>query len=500
MATYTFTHPDGQTVKITGDSPPDEATVDAIFAKVGGGAAKAEAKKPDVESLWQRTKSIAGKVAAEPFKLAGEAVMAPIKAGAEGVIGLTKTLPATLGTLAGGGTLDQALQEGTNAGDEARTPMPFQSETSKALNQHVLQPGLEKLGETTGQPELVSGLAEFGGDVAGLMGIKPTLSALGGTGKNLLRKLPESGIPYTNPEKLYASAVKLPLSKAWTKVIGPDAMSKRTMAVKAGLEGEVPPTELGIEKAKNLERDYRQQVDSVIAELDSTGKLIPKERLKAGLSEARKVARAEGTPEADRMVDRLYDKRFEKMGKMVKVGEKQIPDPTSSGTRTVPVYERQYKPSEIQEIKRHLYKMENYEKAKLSRGLGSQLKELGNKGMAHEAKTALEEQSPELKNLNQNDAAYINLREALERAVPRIQNRDMGGLGFKILLTGSHPGMAILELISGAPRVKAATAIALNKARKIQKTPVAGDIAKSMSLGVTEQATQPQRQSFGTPE
>ena len=94
--------------------------------------------------------------------------------------------------------------------------------------------------------------------------------------------------------------------------------------------------------------------------------------------------------------------------------------------------------------------------------------------------------------MNQNDAAYINLTEALERAVPRIQNKDMGGLGFKILLSGSRPGMAILELISGAPRVKAATAFALNKARKMQKAPVAGDISKSVLLGETQQTTQPE--------
>ncbi len=425
----------------------------------------------------------------DPFKIVGETAAGianlPVKAykGWKGITALRQ------GLMSGKG-LDASLQSATEAiGDRNPVQSPLgPSMTSQALSKHVLQPGVNALGNATGQPELVQGAVEAGGDIAALVGLKPALSAGGGIAKNVLKTVADTQLP----EKLYASAVKLPLSKAWTKEIGPEGMSKRKMAVTAGLEGKVPSTEVGIAKAKNLEKNYRAVVDSAVTGLDKTGRMIPKERLRDGLAEAYKVAGTEGTEAAERIVNSLYSKRFEKMGTMVKTGERQIPDPTSGGFKTEPIYDRQYKPSEIQQIKRHLYKMENYERQKLSRGLSSQLKELGNKGMAHEAKTALEEMNPELKGLNEKDAAYINLVDALERSVPRIQNKDMAGLGFKILLTGSRPGMAILELVSGAPRVKAAVAIALNKARKLGKAPVAKNAAKAAASGIAKTATTPQ--------
>lgn len=109
----------------------------------------------------------------EPFKVAGEAALGTIKGAAEGVIGLGYTLPATLGALAGGGSLDEALRAGTEAGSKARTPMPFQSKTSQFLGKNIIQPGVNKLSQLTGQPELVQGGVELGGDIAALYGLKP---------------------------------------------------------------------------------------------------------------------------------------------------------------------------------------------------------------------------------------------------------------------------------------------------------------------------------------
>jgi len=432
----------------------------------------------------------------EPFKIAGEAIAAPVNALAKAGKGLYGA-GVMADNLLSGESLDTALQAGTKAiGNRNPIQSPLgQSKTSQFLGEKVIQPAVNKLSQATGQPELVEGLTEAAGDIASLAGVKPGIKAAAGTGKNLLGKLPDSGLPYTNPEKLYGSAVKLPLTKAWTKQLGEEGATKRSAAVKAGLEGEVPISELGIEKAKGIEKSYRSVVDSVIQQLDQKGTLIPKKQLRAGLGDAYDTAITEGTPKAMAIVDRLYDRRFEKMGQMVKVGEKEIPGqpavykPGVAGERVQvspevparmePVMERQYSPSEVQTIKRHLYKKENYEKAKLSRGLGSQLKEMGNKGMAHEAKVALEDMHPELKVLNKQDAAYINLIEALERAVPRIQNKDMVGLGAKVLLTGSHPWTAILEHTLGLPSVKAKLAFTLNKARKRGNVPVGADAAKA---------------------
>lgn len=56
MPTYTFTHPtNGKTIKITGDTPPDEKTIDSIFAKVGGAG-------PSISQGPSKWKKIASKI------------------------------------------------------------------------------------------------------------------------------------------------------------------------------------------------------------------------------------------------------------------------------------------------------------------------------------------------------------------------------------------------------------------------------------------------------
>lgn len=437
-------------------------------------------------------------VAAEPFRLGAETIAAPINAvvkAGKGLYGLGATANAALH----GKSLDESLAAGTEAiGNRNAVTSPLEpSKTGQAIGA-VVQPAIKKAGEVTGHPELVNSAMEAGGDIASLFAIKPGVNAAAGAVKNTMKTVAKTQLP----EKLYASAAKLPLSKAWTKQLGESGMTKRKAAISAGLEGKVPISEAGIAKAKGLELAHRSAVDSVVAELDKTGRLIPKEKLRSGLGEAYKVADTEGTSSAESMVDRLYDKRFEKMGKMVKTGDKQIPAKYRTDdfgqqvlvepARVEPIMERQYKPSEIQAIKRHLYKMENYEKQKLSRGLGSQLKELGNKGMAHEAKVALEELHPALKALNKKDAAYINLIEALERAVPRIQNNNVIGLGAKVLATGTHPWAAILEHTLGLPSVKAKFAFALNRARKVPRSQVVKPAAQATAYGLNKTATSPQ--------
>lgn len=452
--------------------------------------------------IWNTVKTIA----AEPFKLAGEAVAAPLNAAlkaGKGYMGLASAVKMGLQ----GASLDEALRAGTDTiGNRNSIESPLGlSETSKFVGDKVLQPAIQKLGSTTGQPELVQGIAEVGGDVAGLLGIKPGISAAKNIGQRTLKAAADSGIGVLSPEKIYASAAKLPLSKAWVKSAGEDQISKRTNVIKAGLDAEVPINEAGITKAKNLEQSFRQHVDDIVAGLDETGTLIPKTRLQQGLEKAHGVATTEGTDAAVNFVNRLYDKKFEKMGTMVKTGEREIPGQPaqyrtgdmgeqvliSEATPSIiePIFERQYKPSEIQRIKRHLYKQANYEASNLSRNLGSQLKELANKGMAKEAKLSLEEMHPELKNLNKKDAAYIGLVDALERAVPRIQNNNMVGIGAKMLITGNAPWLGILDHAIGLPSVKGKLAFALNRARRQAKAPITGNITKVAVTTVANDST-----------
>lgn len=196
-------------------------------------------------------------------RIASEAIAAPVNAIAKAYKGF-KGIGATVGSLAGGSDLDTALRAGTEAiGNRNAITSPLApSKTGQFLGEHVIQPAVKGLSDITGQPELVSGVAEAAGDIASLYGIKPGVSAAKGTiGKALSAT--------ELPEKFYASAAKLPLSKAWTRTIGEEMMSKRKAAISAGLEGEVPISEQGIAKAKNLELAHRNAVDSMIAQLNT---------------------------------------------------------------------------------------------------------------------------------------------------------------------------------------------------------------------------------------
>lgn len=440
---------------------------------------KKQSPPPPPQTSWEKAKGVVGQIWAEPAKLAAEAVYAPVQVGYKALTNFSRVIPAQVKALYETGD----SQAAKSAGEEARRNigtlpnLPFQSKISELIGKHIIEPGARGAAKLLGwEPETVNQLVEATGELLAMAGLKPGISAAKGATNAAVKALADTGLP----EKLYSGATKLPLSRAWTKQIGEEGMTKRKQAISAGLEGEVPISELGIEKARNLEKTFRNQVDSVIQQLDQNGTLIPKDRLQAGLSAAQDVADVEGTAYAQKVVDRMYDKRFEKMGRMVQTGERQIPEQfhvDEFGQKIVdapatiePIMERQYSPSEMQKIKRHLYKMEDYEKAKLSRGMTSQIKELANKGMAHEAKIALEELHPELKALNAQDASYINLIEALERAVPRINNKDLLGLGAKVLATGTHPYLSIIEHALGLPSVKAKAAFALNRARKIQSS------------------------------
>ena len=98
------------------------------------------------------------------------------------------------------------------------------------------------------------------------------------------------------------------------------------------------------------------------------------------------------------------------------------------------------------------------------------------KALARGIKDEIVRVYPEIANLNAKDSALINLQDSLERAVGRITNRDIMGIGVPIKTTAGavqgKPG-ALAGLTMGlidTPTIKARLALALSKAKKI-KTP-----------------------------
>lgn len=259
--------------------------------------------------------------------------------------------------------------------------------------------------------------------------------------------------------RLYGSAVKTPLTKKWVETLSSGEVSKRTKALDVGIKEKVPPSEYGLELVKKLERETSSIVDSITTQGAKQGdEIVTKDLIDKGFKRAYEIADKSSDPVGARKLLDSFVKKFESHGATIRVDK-------------------------LNEIKRQLYKEVSWQVAQKT-GLASQLKEAYKKGLAHEAMTFLENQYPQLDALNAKDSALIALREALERSLGRMENKDMISLGTKVLTHKETWPLAILNSTIGHPQVKARLAFALSKANII--SPKAAELT-TKGLGIVSQ-------------
>jgi hypothetical protein len=162
------------------------------------------ADKPSAaRRAWDKWKA----VQAEPFRFAAEGVTGLANTVGKAVHGLTEELPAYLSERHKGKGVADAAEF---AGRETTPYKPMESPLGPSMTGQVIGGAtggvVNKLGQLTGQPELVQGAAEFAGDVAGLYGLKPGLSAVGKVGGTVKNNLMKEGLPYTNKRRAYRAA------------------------------------------------------------------------------------------------------------------------------------------------------------------------------------------------------------------------------------------------------------------------------------------------------
>jgi hypothetical protein len=239
------------------------------------------------------------------------------------------------------------------------------------------------------------------------------------------------------PEKFMAGAIKMPLSKKWTRVRGPEETSQVEKAASKAVEERIRPSEFGQAQTKAGRKSTGEQIGAEVEKTEGTGSLD--DILTKGLSEARKRAKAgENTLGELEAIDAWEDAYKE----------------SKKGTLT---------PKKMQELKLELDERINWDKVS---GKGDPLVDTMRKGVRHELRVALEELNPELKNLNKSDQAWILLDEALDRSLAKANNRDIVGLGTKVLLGRESWPLAAINATIGHPQVKATLAFALDKARQ----------------------------------
>lgn len=122
------------------------------------------------------------------------------------------------------------------------------------------------------------------------------------------------------------------------------------------------------------------------------------------------------------------------------------------------------------------------------------------KALARGIKEELEAQFPEIKGMNAQESKLIGLDGALEKALNRIGNRQLVGIGTPIVMgavgsaAGGGPGIVagMVKAIVDDPLVKSKLAIALSRAGKVPPSAAIGKITQYANL-----LGQSQRLSYG---
>ena len=264
-----------------------------------------------------------------------------------------------------------------------------------------------------------------------------------------IASLPFKLVPEAVPIKMYERAVKfLPsLSQADRVKVIKTAINTRN---------QIMPTANGMKKLHGMIDNYNKRISELVNAYDGKD-FIPVERLYKGLDDIKNVMKTQSDEPAK------IESAFKALKKQWEEAEKISP------VRT---------PSQVQKIKQRIYKdlQTMYEKHKSSPARAELRLHI-----AENAKKALEDIIPEIKQLNKEDGDLLELMKAIETRANAITNRDLINIGIPVkmgtlsgvgFVLGGQQGAAIgssLGLVLGIydlPQVKAKMAIVLNKLRQ----------------------------------
>lgn len=472
MPTYLIEHPTtGQKIQLEGDGVPSDADIREAFSHVAKSATsvyrgdKSGRNVSDMEKEFLQKEGTLGtqirntpisEYAKEPLRFATETALMPVNA-------LGRGLKSAASLVQGGaeairtGSLDAGAQKYNKKQAEFK---PIESPMNPSAMGTMIATGAKKAtdyaSELTGRPDIVEPVAQGAMDIGALMGLKaaaPSLRAglsagakgavntAGNVGSRALLAAGEKvGV---TPEKLYASSLKQSTAIPF---------EQRAANVKTGLEGEYIPNKAGLGKLYDNIDGLNNQISSAIKESSQGGKTIPVEDIISRLDDVKQRA-IDSFGDNNNVIAKIEDFAT------------SLRDHPSVVDGAIPI-------DVAQKMKVNTYKQLKNAYGEL-KGFEVEAK----KAMARGAKEEIVNQIPELKDLNAKDSTLINLEKVLFKAVNRIENRDMVGIGVPIkIATGAmHGGAgAIAGLVAGlidTPAIKAHLAIALHKARGRAATP-----------------------------
>lgn len=309
----------------------------------------------------------------------------------------------------------------------------------------ILGPQLAKGGEQMQQGDIAGGLGTTAGIAANLAGpaalkaVAPRIgAALGPAAENVATRMYRSAMK---------PSTKLPLEQS-------------AAAVKTGLREQIPVSAAGVEKLTNLVDDLNQNIAAKIA-ADPNRPISPVKAIQ-NTAELEKRFSQQVNPESD--LAAIGSSRDEFLNRII----------TQGGVRNLTA-------EEAQAIKQGTYVQLRKKYGQLQ---GASVE--AQKALARGLKEEIATQFPEIASLNAREAKLLALEPLLERAVARISNHQLIGIGTPIaggaakMITGSSgasAAMGALKAVIDNPAVKSRLAIALTRSgvpMKLAKARIAG--------------------------
>ncbi|NIT13980.1 MAG: hypothetical protein GTN99_07000 [Candidatus Dadabacteria bacterium] len=278
----------------------------------------------------------------------------------------------------------------------------------------------------------VSGLLSMGGAaVPGKLGKTTQLigktvdpfNLITNTGMKTVGKM----VPKGKPVSMMTQAVKWPISKK-------TPLWKRNKWSQTMLDEGIMPSYLGLKKAWDTIDDLNSKIDDLIEVAEKSGKKIPRKKVFRYLDDAKKSIAEKGAGGLDEMkqMDAFRDNLE---GAWAKYNMDE------------------FTPTQLQEFKKDLYSITNYETQNLksSRGTTS-----ARKKTAKAAREDIEQMAgPEIRDLNAREGRLLDMTDALEPKAARIENRNT-----LPLTLGTNTGAgAIIDYTLGLPGVGTALGI-----------------------------------------
>jgi F0F1-type ATP synthase membrane subunit c/vacuolar-type H+-ATPase subunit K len=306
--------------------------------------------------------------------------------------------------------------------------------------QHFLNYLVPVLGPQTDEAGNLAAAGEYAKATGQTLGIATNIAAPELL-KNAGIKLPVGQIP----ERMYQSALKPSTTLPAGQV---------KSAIATGLEQQIPVSSEGVAKLGSLISDLSDKVKAQIQASSNAGATVNPFKIASRLSDTAQRFATQVTPEAD-------------LNAVSETGNEFL----RNNPGPIPAAQAQaMKQGTYQQLSNKAYGE-----------LASSTVE-AQKALARGIKEELEQQFPEIKALNAEQGKMIGLDSVLQRAVQRINNHQLLGIGTPLaagaggVLTGSPAGAAAagaMKLILDNPEVKSKLAIALSQASKGVSIPLA---------------------------